>query len=261
VHRLERQLGTALVRYEQRRIRLTPAGEQVYRRANRMLRDERDLRRDIRAGLSGQVSLGVSVAFEHAYLFDRMLAPFRRAHPEVLISVRFGRSLGLAEQVLDHRLDLGYVIGWHIPIGVRFEPLHSAKFMLLVARSHALAERETVTAEEVAEAGLITAPLNDVEWVHYDKMLCKTGISRRASPVLEIGGMQARLLAARAGMGAVGIFLPPYARMDDPTLRPLRLGRPAVEVPVGLVHRQPEPTGVVCQLARYIRRLANEGPE
>jgi DNA-binding transcriptional LysR family regulator len=257
VHGLERQLGTPLVRYEHREVRLTPAGEQVYRRAVRMLRDERQLLRSIRSGHDGQVSLGASIAFEQPFFFEQVLVPYRRAHPEILVSVRFGPSVRLAEQVLDDRLDLAYAIGWQVPGGVRFEPLHTAEFVLVVARSHPLGSGSgETTVEEVSRAGLITAPLNDVEWVHYENVLRKLGLGAADAP-LEIDGMQARVLAARAGMGVLGTFQPPYASLVDEALRPLRLGRAAPRVQVGLVHRRPEPAGPVFQLAACIRRLGS----
>ena len=48
VHGLERLLGVPLVRYEHRAIRLTAAGDQVYRSAQRMLREEQYLTDSIR---------------------------------------------------------------------------------------------------------------------------------------------------------------------------------------------------------------------
>ncbi|WP_028926422.1 LysR family transcriptional regulator [Pseudonocardia acaciae] len=257
VHSLERQLGTSLVRYEHREVRLTPAGEQAYRRAVRMLRDERQLLRSIRSGQDGQVSLGASIAFEQPFFFERVLVPYRAAHPGVLASVRFGHSVRLAEQVLDHRLDLAYAIGWQVPSGVRFEPLHGAEFRLLVAGSHPLARSSTVTVDEVSQAGLITAPLNDVEWVHYEKVLREVGLGATDAR-LEVEGMQARVLAARAGMGVLGMFQPPYATDDPESLRPLRLDRPMPVVQVGLVHRRGErPTPAVRSLADRIRTVAH----
>ncbi|MBO0849331.1 MAG: LysR family transcriptional regulator [Pseudonocardia sp.] len=257
VHGLERQLGTSLVRYEHREIRLTPAGDQVYRQAVRMLRDERQLLRSIRTGREGHVSLGASIAFEQPFFFEQVLVPYRQAHPGVLASVRFGPSLRLAEQVLDHRLDLAYAIGWQVPSGVRFEPLHDAEFVMLVARTHPLARRETVTVEEVSRVGLITAPLNDVEWVHYENVLRKVGLGV-ADARLEVEGMQARVLAARAGMGVLGMFRPPYAPPDNETLHPLRIDRPAPVVQVGLVHRRGErPAPAVRDLADRIRAVSS----
>ncbi|HZZ45459.1 MAG TPA: LysR family transcriptional regulator [Pseudonocardia sp.] len=256
VHGLERQLGTALVRYEHREIRLTPAGEQVYRRAMRMLREERQLLRSIRTGHEGQVSLGASIAFEQPFFFEQVLAPYQQARPGVLASVRFGPSVRLAEQVLDHGLDLAYAIGWQVPSGVRFEPLHQAEFVLMVARSHPLAASPGVTVEDVAKAGLITAPLNDVEWVHYEGVLRELGLGV-ADVRLEVEGMQARVLAARSEMGVLGMFRPPYARLDDETLCPLPLGGAPPVVQVGLLHRRAErPAPAARDLADRIRRVA-----
>jgi DNA-binding transcriptional LysR family regulator len=256
VHGLERQLGTSLVRYEHREIRLSPAGERVYHAAVRMLRDERQLLRSIRTGHEGQISLGASIAFEQPFFFEQVMAPYQRAYPGILTSIRFGPSVRLAEQVLDHGLDLAYAIGWQVPTGVRFEPLHDAEFVLMVARSHPLAASPNVTIEDVAKAGLITTPLNDVEWVHYENVLRELGLG--AGDVrLEVEGMQARVLAARAGMGVLGMFRPPYARLDDEALCSLRLDSAAPVVQVGLLHRRAErPASAARDLADRIRRLA-----
>lgn len=181
VHSLERHLGKPLVRYEHRAVRLTDAGEQVYRSARRMLRDEQRLLRSIRRGHGEHLTLGASIAFEQDYFFTTLIRPYLQAHPQIGLSLRFGHSVGLAEAVADHRLDLAYLIGWQVPASLHYEPLHTARFTLLVAHDHPLAHRETVTVPEVARAGLITAPLDDVEWVHYENVLRKVGlVTRRA---------------------------------------------------------------------------------
>lgn len=258
VQSLERHLEASLVRYEQRSLRLTPAGEQVYRRAKRMLRDEQRLMRSIRDDHPIQVTLGVSIAFEQPFFFDKVLEPYRRAHPDVLLSVRFGRSVGLAEAVLDDELDLAYVLGWQVPTNVRYEPLHQTRFTLLVARSDPLARAATVTAAQVARAGLITAPLDDVEWVHYERVLREIDLGP-SDTTLEINGIQARFLAAAAGMGVVGVFRPADIADDaDETLTALRMDRPMPSVEAGLVSRRSDaPAAAVQALADSIRR---QGP-
>ncbi|MDD7942903.1 substrate-binding domain-containing protein [Actinomycetospora lutea] len=137
-----------------------------------------------------------------------MLAPYRRAHPDVLLSVRFGHSVALAQDVLDDELDLAYLQGWQVPTNVRYERLHQLRFTLLVAPSHPLARAVTVTAAQVARAGLITAPLDDVEWVHYEQVLREIDLGP-SDTTLEINGIQARFLATAAGMGVVGVSVPP----------------------------------------------------
>lgn len=256
VHGLERHLGVPLVRYEHRAIRLTAAGEQVYRSAQRMLREEQYLTDSIRGGHGGRAALGASIAFEQAFFFDKIVAPYRRRHPDVLLSLRYGHSLRLAEAVEDHQLDLAYVIGWQVPAGLRYEPLHRAQYTLLVARDHPLATEETVTAAQVAAAGLIAAPMDDVEWVHYDKVLREAGLGP-ADVAVEIDGVQARGLAAAAGLGVFGVFHPSYAGPEAlGGLVPLRFDGELPTVEVGLVSRRADsPPGCVRALADWIRTV------
>lgn len=259
VQSLERHLGAPLVRYEQRAVRLTPAGEQTYRSACRMLRDEQQLVRALHGGHADRAALGASIAFEQAFFFDEVIAPYRRAHPDVLLSLRFGHSVGLAEAVGDHRLDLAYVIGWQVPSGLRYERLHRSRFTLLVARTHPLAEAGVVTPAQVADAGLITAPLDDVEWVHYEKVLREIDLGP-ADAALEINGIQARVLAAASGLGVLGTFRPDYAGADpDGALTRVPLDRPLPAVEAGLVSRRADtPTDSVRALADWIRHRTGE---
>jgi len=259
VHGLERQLGVPLVRYEQRSVRLTAAGEQAYRWAQRMLRDEQSMVRSVRGGHRGRATLGASIAFEQAFFFDKVLAPFRRAHADVLLSVRFGHSVRLAEAVAEHRVDLAYVIGWQVPAGLHYERLHRARFTLFVARDHPLAHEETVTVPQVAAAGLIAAPLDDVERVHYEKVLDDLDLGP-TDVTLEIDGIQARVLAAAAGLGVLGIFHPDYAGPAPPSgLAPVHLDRPLPSVDVGLVSRRADgPAGGAEDLADWIRTATAE---
>ena len=259
VHGLERHLGVPLLRYERRTLRLTAAGEQVYRWAQRLLRDEQHLVRSVRGGHRGRATLGASIAFEQAYFFDKIVAPYRRAHPDVLLSVRFGHSVGMAEAVADHRVDLAYVIGWQVPAGLHYEPLHPARFTLFVAEDHPLAGDEAVTVAQVAEAGLIAAPLDDVERVHYEKVLDELDLGP-TDVTLEIDGIQARVLAAAAGLGVLGTFHPAYAGTSAPrSLTPLRLDRPLPTVEVGLVSRRADAlTAAARALADCIRATTAE---
>ena len=259
VHSLERLVGRPLVRYEHRAVRLTDAGQQVYRTARRMLLEEQRLLRDIRRG-GGEVTLGASIAFEQDYFFDTVIAPWRRAHPQTGLSLRFGHSVGLAEAVADHRLDLALVIGWQVPSALRYERLDDASFTLLVAQDHPLAGQQTVSVSDITQAGLITAPLDDVEWLHYEKVLHQIGLTS-TDRALEIEGMQARMLAAAAGLGVLGVFRPGWAgACADPALRALRLDRPLPVVEVGLVTRRGDASESHLSLAARIRQTSTQTP-
>jgi DNA-binding transcriptional LysR family regulator len=237
VQELERELGSELLRYEQRSVRLTPAGQEVYQAARGMLREEEQLEdalRDLRRGRRGRVRVGASMAFEQRYFFQQVIAPFRRAHEDVLLSLRFGHSAREAEAVIDHELDLAYVVKWELPPDSTFEPLHTARFTFLAPRDHPLSRQDVVTVDDIIRTGLITAPLGRMESVYYNMLLRDCGIEGDYS-VLEIDGIQARVLAAEAGLGVFGTFYPDYAGELSGSLVPLALDRPSPRVDVGLV--------------------------
>lgn len=263
VHELERHVGTKLLVYEHRTVCLTPAGTEVYHAARTMLREELRLKEalaDLRQGRRGRVRLGASMAFEQRYFFHEVVAPFRRAHEGLLLSLRFGHSHDAAKAVLDHELDIAYVLGWDLPDDVHFEPVHDARFRFLVPDGHPLTDRRSVTAADIAEVGLITAPLSETESHHYERILRECGLDGTDS-VLEIDGMQARVLAAEAGLGVFGTFYPSYAgdRVAG-GLVALDLDGPQPEVTVGLVTpTADELGGSVGEVAEWIRNLPRRG--
>ncbi|GLZ50639.1 LysR family transcriptional regulator [Actinomycetospora sp. NBRC 106378] len=237
---LQRSLGVELLRYEQRAVHLTPTGREVYRSAILMLREQDSLQlalHDLKHGRRGRVRFGVSVAFEQRYFLDQIVAPFCRAHPGTLLSLQFHHSYRQAQAVIDREADLAYVVQWNLPPDALFEPLHKSTLRFLVPRSHPLTRADSVDIEEVAAAGLITGTFSSVESIFYRQLLKDSGIVGEHS-VVEVDGMQARVLAAEAGLGVVTTLIPPYA--SGSTMSPLvelSVNGPAAEAQVGLVRR------------------------
>ncbi|MEO6827070.1 MAG: LysR family transcriptional regulator, partial [Microbacteriaceae bacterium] len=264
VHELQKTVQAELLRYEQGSIHLTAAGHEVYRSALLMLTEQESLENtldDLKHGRGGRIRVGASLAFEQEYFLRQAVAPFLRSHPHTMLSLRFGHSGPTAQAVLDRQLDLAYVIKWHMPPEARFQPLHSAELTFFVPRGHPLAARATVTPAEIAEVGLITAPATSIESVYYREVLRQSGLTGEHS-VLEIDGLQARVLAAEAGLGVVATFIPKYAGtvLADPLVA-VRLDRPAAQAEIGLVQRDGDGTPEVVEtFARWLRELTSHDP-
>jgi DNA-binding transcriptional LysR family regulator len=263
VQALERAFGTSLLVYRARRVHLTPAGEAVYALACRTLRDVEDLNAQITglaSGQAGRVRLAASMAFEQAFFFGTVLAPFGRAHPGIGISLRFGTSRQMAEAVRAREADLAYVMHCHLPPDVRYRPLHGSRVVFFAATGHPLAGRR-LRDGWAADAGLITAPLDSAEWEYYGQALRAAGV-HGYRVALEISGIQARVLAAQAGLGVLPVFWPPYAgRAQLPGLRPLPVaGDPPAGPGFGLAERAEEPhTRSVASLAAWVRQVTSDG--
>jgi DNA-binding transcriptional LysR family regulator len=258
---LERAFGTPLLSYRDRRVQLTPAGQAVYGLAQRTLCDAEHLVEqiaDLGAGRAGRVRLGVSIAFEQAFFFESVVAPFQRAHPTVELSLRFGHSVHMAEAVRAREVDLAYVARWHVPSDVRYEPLHASRVVFFVAAAHPLANAPAVTLDDVASVGLIAAPLDSVEWQYYGAVLREAGL-RHYRVALEVDGIQARILAAQAGLGVLGTFWPPYVPAPTlPRLQPLRLPATPAGPDYGLLSRdEAAALPVVAAFAAWLRDVAS----
>lgn len=264
VQALERAFGTSLLVYRERRVHLTPAGEAVYALAGRTLRDVTELQAQITglaAGRAGRVRLAASIAFEQAFFFNAVITPFARSHPDTEISLRFGTSRQMVEAVRAREADLAYVMHCHMPADVRYLPLHTSRVVFFAAASHPLAAQPRPAADAIGEAGLIAAPLSSAEWEYYGQALRAVGL-HHYRVALEISGIQARVLAAQAGLGVLPVFWPPYARrVALPGLRPVRLpGEPPGGPGFGLAGRAEEPAvRPVTALGSWLRQVAGQG--
>lgn len=255
---LERSCGGELLRYAAGSVHLTEAGQEVYRTAVAMLAEQDRLRAtldDLQHGRRGRVRLGASMAFEQEHFVGGVIAPFCRAHQGTLLSMRFGHSRREAQAVLDRELDLAYVLRWHLPTEAELDVLHEVELAFLAAGDHPLAAVDLVSAQDIAKAGLITAPLTGVESVFYRDVLRDFGLVGDHS-VLEIEGFQARLLAAAAGCGVLATFVPRHGGAVVPdVLVSLRTEPipPSATVDAGLVRRSDDPNVAAADLAEWLR--------
>jgi DNA-binding transcriptional LysR family regulator len=263
VRSLQKHFGARLLVYRERGVHLTSEGEEVYRTARAMLRDAERLRQTVQhlqEGQQGRLQVGASMAFEIPAYFERVLAPFHRAHPRVHLSMTFGHSVRLAEAVRDHALDFAYVLDWRLPSGVHHEKLHEAEFVFMVAPHHPLARRAVVSPAAITEAGIISAPVDSLEWANYSALLRASGVVQPRVNV-EVDGIQARVLAAQSGLGVLGMFVPPYA--EDATFAPLvrlRLGQPPPRAQFSLVSRdRPQWTPVMEAFATWLGSVVADG--
>jgi LysR family cyn operon transcriptional activator len=255
---LERLLGARLLTYRQRRVQLTAEGEALYRFASTLLRDTERVAASIRTmrdGQTGALRIGASMAFELPSFFHLVVAPFQRDHPRLHMALEFGHSVRLAEAVHERRLDLAYVVNWRLPVGTNYTALHTGEFVLMVAADHPLARKRRVSSEDVYAAGLITAPTFSQAWPHYERLLRAAGLGEYRIG-LEIDGVQARLTATEAGLGVMGVFVPPYAAEDlARRLRRLRLETPPPPIEFGLVS---SPEHVTTAAARQFEAWLRE---
>lgn len=256
VAKLEHQLGAQLLRYENRNVLLTQTGEKVYETSKAMLQNQDHLFDIARSHGSSQIRFGASIAFEQNYFLEKAIAPFIRQNDGVLVKLWFGHSVQLAERVRIGDLDLALVLSWKVPEGLWTQRLGLAEFRFLVNQENPLAG-QIVSPQAIAAEGIISAPLDSIEWSFYGKVLAELDLLP-SDVKFEISGVQARMLAARQGLGVVGIFFPDYGIHElDCGLSQLQLDRASPTTEMLLVRSRKGPVNeVVVNLGNWIRTLS-----
>lgn len=155
---METRLGFALFSRENRRLHLTSQGRSLIPEVLNALSGMESVDRlasDIRRGASDRLSVG-AVAVASSMLLPQALLTVRRAYPGITFTVRAGSGLEIIEMAVDHRIDLGIVIGSAAPNErVRKEPLAAVSLFAILHPDHAQAGAEVLTLAQVAALGLI----------------------------------------------------------------------------------------------------------
>lgn len=151
IQELEASLGIPLVERTRSGVRLTPKGEEIALRAQRLLNDVRDLidyAKQSAGILSGVLRAGVipSVA---PYLLPPLLPLLRERYPELELHVRETQTQVLTDELVEGKLD---VLLLALPLkhpDIEEMPLFDDRFLLAVPKIKKLSGRVRATRELV----------------------------------------------------------------------------------------------------------------
>ncbi|MFF0156343.1 LysR substrate-binding domain-containing protein [Streptomyces sp. NPDC005263] len=153
IRALERELQTPLFVRTTRRVTLTEAGRALLSEAERILAQVRSAHEAVAAVqgvLRGTLALGTEQCIAGVQV-ARLLAAFRRHHPDVEIRLRQAGAGALAEEVAAGRLDLAFAVRTRADSDqLRSVPLTSEPMTVLCHPDHRLATvGAAVTPEEI----------------------------------------------------------------------------------------------------------------
>jgi len=208
IRSLEERLGQQLLDRSGRRVEPTEAGRRLYRGAQRLLAQERQLLEDI-AGeaegpLRGQLAIGASTG-PGGTVVPVLLCEFAAANPEVTIELSIYDTQTVVDQVARRELELGVVGATPRNRAVAYEPLFRDEVILVCPPGHRF-EGKTVSLEELREEQLIVMQEGaGVRQVIEDE-LRKAGTRLRDLDVrLELGLQESVKSAVEAGHGVAFI--------------------------------------------------------
>jgi len=152
IRQLEALLDLRLLERDRRRVLLTPAGEEMVRRARVVLAEARGLVETANAlqrPLSGALRLGV-IPTVAPYLLPRALARVRRRHPELRLQLREAHTGDLVAALERGELDV-LLLALEAPLaGLETLPLFRDPFHVALPARHPLARRRRLREQDLA---------------------------------------------------------------------------------------------------------------
>lgn len=202
IRAMETRLGVALVDRSPRGSTLTAEGALVTDWARRVVEAAEAFdagaqalrgRRDSRLRVAASMTIA-------EYLLPGWLIALRGQRPDTAVSLHAGNSAVVAERVLAHEADLGFVEGLTVPDGLDSAVIAQDRLVVAVAPGHAWARRSKgVTAAELASAPLILRERGSGTRQVLDAALA--GCGGLAEPLLELASTTAVKAAALSGAG------------------------------------------------------------
>lgn len=152
IQTLEQAVGTPLLRRTTRRVEPTAAGAAFLARARVLLAGldaAVDDAKRAAAGLSGRLVVAY-MDFAILGVLPRLVAAFRRDHPDVEVDLRYSWTARQRAELLAGEVDLGFLIGPFTADGVRTRTVDRQCYVAVLPDAHPLASRRHVRLADLA---------------------------------------------------------------------------------------------------------------
>lgn len=202
---LENELGALLLHREGRNIIPTEEGKLVYQNSLKILALYEKTKQDIRNNLEnfhGNLIIGASSG-PAEYTIPILLSQFKIAHPESNINLQVSDSSEIIERVSNQALELGFVGTKRRDGNLVFEPFLEDKLVLVTAKNHELAHRNTISINELRDIPLIMQQPGSGATINLQEALSNAGLKMvELNILMELGLQNSVKSAVLAGYGA-----------------------------------------------------------
>src|SRR5262245_443800 len=198
---LERELGLSLFERGGPKLRLTQAGEVLYRAAVSILSAKDEAERaitELRGGTKGRLLLGGGTT-GGMYVLPRILQAYKRLWPETEIVLQIGTTDQLLERLQQNALDMTLVGG---PVEDRrfvIEPVCTDELVLIAAPTHPITARGKVTLRDLARVPFIVPETGSRTRQLVERKLREAGVP--ISIAMQLPGTEGVKRAVESGLG------------------------------------------------------------
>jgi DNA-binding transcriptional LysR family regulator len=202
---LENEFNSELLHRESHHIVPTDEGKIVYENSLKILALYEKTRQavyDNRGDFSGALTIGASSG-PADYPIPLLLGKFKNEHPECTINLQVGDSSEIIDKVFNQSVELGFVGTKRRDGNLYFEPYLEDKLALVTAKNHPLAQKKSISFQELCEIPLIMQQPGSGATINLQEALAAGGLSFGDLNILmELGLQDSVKSAVAAGYGA-----------------------------------------------------------
>ena len=218
---LERDLGLPLLERGGPKLRLTQAGEALYRCAVSILHAKDEAQRSIAelsAATRGKLILGANTT-GGMYLLPQIVRAFKELYPQTEVIFQIESTERLYEMVLQNVVDMGVVGGPTEDRRFGVEPICLDRVVLIVSPSHPFARLNRVPLKELETQPCILPVQGSRTRQLVERKLKEAGVTLRV--VMQLPGTEAVKKAVEANLGIA--FVSQYAVERECALGDLKI--------------------------------------
>ena len=241
IKKLEAQLGTALWVKQGRKIELTPPGKYLLKESKRLLPQlERldEVLDNYAKGERGELRIGMECHPCYQWLLHVTKA-FLAKFPDVDIDVKQRFQFGGMAALFNRDIDLLVTPDPIIRAGLNFTPVFNYEQVLVVAKGHALENKECIQPEDLTDQTLYTYPVDIERLDIYRAFLLPANCLPKKRKIIEATEIMLQLVAANRGVCTLPRWLVEQYPQKTP-IKAIRLGDDGIQKQIYLGRRDDE---------------------
>ncbi len=199
---LEREYGAHLFERSGRRLSPTREGQLLFEMAQPLVEGVDGLAASFRDKVSGLDAGELNIAANSStilYLLPRIVDAFRRAHPDVRLTLHNAISADGTDLLREDAVDLAVGSMLDVPADLSYEPVYRFEPMLITPPDHPLAKKAKVTLQDISPYGLILPPRRQITYRLVDLTFQQARVPYTVA--LEVGGWEVIKQYVAMGMG------------------------------------------------------------
>jgi DNA-binding transcriptional LysR family regulator len=203
IRKLEKETGLKVIQPEGRGIRLTEAGNLIYRFAQRIFAMERDLEdkiRDFREGKTGTLKLA-STGLPANLFLPKWVASFKKQNPHIDIILNVVNSTEANNQLLHYDVDVAFIAGISKHPDICYEKLFDDELWFIVPKGHRLDGKIVILEEIMKEPFFMREEGSSIR--EQLLSLCRIYDIPPPTSALQYNGMNLSIKMVQEGYGAM----------------------------------------------------------